>query len=792
MKPFQHISAKTVEEAARALGDARSRVIAGGTDFLAVLKDNILPTYPARLVNIKSIEGLDYITEENGALRIGALTRVADIAGSEVVRQKWAALAQAANCVASPHIRDMGTIGGNISQLPRCWYFRKAENRFNCSRKGGDECFAILGDNRYHSAFGGMRCHASPCMSECPAGTDIPGYFEKLRSGDWDAAADIIMRVNPFPAITGRVCAHFCQNACNRRQTDEGLQIGGVERALGDYILNNYARFYKPPEKETGKTVAIVGSGPAGLAAAFFLRRVGNSVTVFDSKEEAGGMLMYAIPAYRLPRDLVRKSVKALEGTGVIFKQGASAGVDIRPEALESQYDCVCYATGTWKRPVVGIDGEELTVFGLDFLVEVKKWMDGKVGEEVLVTGGGNVAMDVSITAKRLGAKNVTLACLEPRDRMPASDEEIARAEAEGITILPSWGLSKVLEENGEVKGMELKRCVTVWDETGAFDPKYDENEKRVVNVRNILMAVGQRADLSFLDEKYQLQLDRRGLINVSEASQMTSREGVFAAGDATTGPATVIGAVTTGRRAAEGVNQYLEVLADGSLRESPSGFIAPDVEGIKNKTALKLRELDADKRRLDLEDSESPDEREAGSEAGRCLDCGCYAAHQSDLAPALVALSAAIVTNKRTLGAEEFFRVVTYGATALDFDEIITEIRIPPLPEGAGSAFKKFAYRKSIDFPVVNCAIVTGDDPRVCLGAVAPIPLRATKAEDVLRGKSIDNAVAEAAGEAAGDGAHPFEATKYKIQIAKTIVKRTLLEMWGIEAGNPQKRYPL
>ena len=777
MKPFQHVNAKTVSEAAAELGDARSRVIAGGTDLLGTLKDGILPISPARVVNIKTIEGLDYITEENSELRIGALTRIADIAENPSVREKWSALAQAAQSTATPHIRDMGTIGGNITQLPRCWYFRKADNRFNCSRKGGDECYAILGENRYHSAFGGKRCHDSPCTEECPAGTDIPGNLEKFRNGDADGAAENIMQVNLFPAITARVCAHFCQAACNRRNTDEGVLIGGIERALGDYIMDNGAKFYAPPAKETGKSVAVIGAGSAGLSAAFYLRKSGNKVTVYDRKEEAGGMLMYAIPAYRLPRDIVRKHVKLLEGMGIGFRLGVNIGTDVRPEELEKEYDAVCYATGAWKRPVVGIAGEELTVFGLDFLVEVNKWMEGKVGEEVLVTGGGNVAMDVAVTARRLGAKKVTLVCLEPRGRMPASDEEIARAEAEGIVIMPSLGLSKVIEENGTVTGMELKKCVSPWNDEGVFDPQYDENVKTTVNAQNILMAVGQAADLSFLDEKYRIRLNKRGLIDVDEDSRMTSREGVFAAGDATTGPATVIGAVTNGRLAAAGVNRYLEVLADSRSDESCS-FLTSDKEGITNKTALKLRELDADKRRLDLEDSETPGADEALKEARRCLNCGCYTVHPSDIAPALIALNAGVVTNKRVIDAESFFEVNTLSNTVLDYNEIITEVRIPALPAGAKSVFKKMALRKSIDFPVVNCAIVTGEEPRVCLGAVAPVPLRARKAEDVLRGKPLDESVAAEAGEAAVAGANPFEETGYKLQIAKTLVKRALLEV--------------
>jgi NADPH-dependent glutamate synthase beta subunit-like oxidoreductase/CO/xanthine dehydrogenase FAD-binding subunit len=797
MKPFNHVNANSVKGAAADLAAGGARVMAGGTDLLGSLKDNILPEYPARIVNIKSIPDLDYIKEEvkdgAGALRIGALARLADIAGHPLVRGKYSALAQAALSAATPHVRDMATIGGNLAQLPRCWYFRKPENRFYCIRKGGKECFALTGDSRYHSAFGGRRVSLTPCTQECPAGVDIPGYLEEIRAGNWDGAAGIIMRVNPIPAITARVCAHFCQPACNRRASDEGILIGGIERALGDYILENSGRFYTPPSQETGKSAAVVGSGPSGLSAAYFLRKAGNRVTVYDGKPEAGGMLMYAIPAYRLPKGIVRRVIRALESMGVVFALNTKVGEDVLPEALERQYDSVCFATGAWKRPVVGVSGEELTVFGLDFLVEVHQWMEGKVGSEVLVTGGGNVAMDVAVTAKRLGAEKVTVACLEPRDRMPAGAEEIARAEAEGIAIMPSWGLGGVLEENGAVKGMELKRCVSPWDSAGAFNPIYDETEKIVVRAENILMAVGQRADLSFLNERFQIQLNRRGLIDVEKETGMTSRKGVFAGGDAATGPATVIGAVANGRIAADGINRYLGVdgkdAAAGAAAHGTGGrkaFIGFDPKGILETKALQLKETDADRRRLDLEDSFTPTAEEAAREARRCLNCGCYAAAPSDLAPALITLRAQIITDRRQVDAEEFFDVRQPDCTILDFDEVVTEIRIPEPGRGCKSAFVKFAFRKSIDFSIVSCAVSVGGDrgdgagggdgPRICLGGAAPVPFRAFEAEAAVAGKVIDAALAEAAGEAAARGARPFESTRYKAQLAKTVVKRALL----------------
>ncbi|MDR0905521.1 MAG: FAD-dependent oxidoreductase [Oscillospiraceae bacterium] len=774
MKPFNHTNAKTLDEAVAVLAKGQAAVIAGGTDLLGTLKDNILPLYPKTVVNIKTIPGLDYIKEENGVLKIGAATRVADIAADATISGKYAALAQAAKAVSSPNLREMSTIGGNISQMPRCWYFRKAENRFECIRKGGTECFAMQGDNRYHSVLGGAKVSATPCQQECPAATDIPAYQAQIRKGNWDAAAKIIMQVNPMPALTGRVCAHFCQDKCNQCSGGDAVNINGVERTLGDYILENASKFYVAPEKETGKSVAIVGGGPAGLSAAYYLRKAGNKVTVYEVKEEAGGMLMYAIPAYRLPKDIVRNVIKALEGMGITFKTSQKIGETVKPEELEKDYDSVCYSTGTWKRPVAGLSGEELTTFGLDFLTDVKKWMDGKLGGEVFVMGGGNVAMDVAITAKRLGAKKVTLACLESREEMPASKEEIARAEEEGILVMPAWGMSKVVEEGGKVKGMELKKCVSLRDAEGRFSPSYDESVKTTVNAENILMAIGQSVDLSFLDEKYQVKLSARGLIDIDDQSQ-TSRPGIYAAGDATTGPGTVIRAIAKGHEAARGMLRHLGV-AEATEYESPT-YLKSDAEGVKGTKALVLKEVKLADRKLEAEDAFTASKDEALEETKRCLTCSCYAVHPSDIAPALIALDAKIVTNKRTIDAEDFFTVKIPGSTVAAIDEIITEIQIPALKAGEKSAFIKFAFRKSIDFPVVNAAVkVGGDKSRIALNAIAPKPYRSTTAEAAIVGKAIDEKTAEAAGAAAITDAQPFEATTYKIQLAKTMVKRALL----------------
>lgn len=790
MKNFTHTRAESFDQASELLKEStKSVVIAGGTDLLGQLKDDILTAYPERVVDLKSIPNADGIKVEGQNLTIGALAKLIDIIESDVVKEKAPILVEAAKSVATPLIRNMGTIGGNICQDVRCWFYRyphEAGGRLVCSRKGGDNCYALQGDNRYHSIFGGMKAHRSPCTGECPAGTDIPAYMEQIRNGNTAGAAQIIMEVNPMPAITSRVCAHFCQDGCNRGCQDEDVAIANVERYVGDYILENSDLYFKTPAISTGKSVAIIGAGPSGLSAAYYLRRAGNDVTIYDTKKEAGGMLMYAIPAYRLPKDIVRKFVSSLGKMGITIITSTTIGKDIQVSKIEEKYDSVFYATGAWKRPVIGIAGEELTEFGLDFLIQVNEWMKGKVGSEVLVTGGGNVAMDVAITAKRLGAKKVTMACLECESDMPASREEIERAKEEGVIIMPSWGLSKVIEENGVLKGMELKRCTSIRDEKGAFSPQYDLCETQVVNAENILMAVGQQVDLSFLDEKYQVQLNQRGLIDVSEETQMTSREGVFAGGDATTGPATVIKGIANGHKAANGMNKYLGVVEDHICRSMISDekeFITFDPAGLKLKTAAKLKEIPADQRSIDKEDAFSLAVEEALKEASRCMNCGCYAVNPSDISPTLIALDANITTNLRTVKAADLFCGKLKVEDALLKGEIVTNIEIP-IVEGATMHYDKFRLRDSVDFAIVSLSSLFSIEngkfsgAKLVMGGVAPVPVRAAKVEGYLIGQEVTEEVAEKAAELAVENAIIMEKNEYKVLELKALVKNAVLRM--------------
>ncbi len=778
MRPFNHLNAKSLDEAIAALQKGEANVLAGGVDLLGTLKDNISPEYPRTVINLKTIPGLDYIKEEDGVLKIGATTRLADIGRSELVKRAAPALAEAADATATPNIREMGTLGGNIAQLPRCWYFRKLENRFYCDRKGGNTCYAIQGDNRYHSIFGGLKPHASPCTQECPAGTDIPAYMAELRKGNWDAAAEIILKANPLPMFTARICPHPCQDKCNQCEYGDGVNIHAVERSLADYIMEHVDKYYAAPAKETGKKVAIIGGGPGGLTAAYYLRKAGHSVTVFERQEKIGGVMRYGVPHYRLPKDIVDFVVDAFTKMGIEFKTGVTVGKDITVEEIDEKFDGVFFGTGAWKQPLLGIGGENLALFGLNFLTEVNTYLQKAIGKNVLVCGGGNVAMDVALTAKRLGADKVTLICLEKRHEMPASKEEIERAEAEGVEIYNAWGLGGVItDDKGQVIGFDAKRCTSVRDANGRFNPVYDEDERWKIDCDYIILATGQAVDISFLGDKFLEQLkSARGLINVDLSTFKTSRKGMYAAGDVATGPNIAIRAINGGRIAAQNMSKELgvEIPAQTMTRD----FVHCDTDGISETKATPQPERPQAQRNLTDEDAFSFTADEFNREIHRCMNCACYAVNPSDTAPALIALGAKVVTTKRTLDAEEFFQVNVLSNTKLDKDEIITEIQIPVKAEK--STYKRFAFRKSIDFPVVNVAISETADKqyRVCLNAVAPVPHRCYEAEKVLNGKDITPELAEAAGEAAVIGAEPFEANKYKIQIAKTLVKRTLLGM--------------
>lgn len=783
MKKFSHINAGSFDEAAEALKSCgNAQPIAGGTDLIGSLKQNLLPDYPELIVNLKDIPDSGYIKDNEDTISIGALTKLCDIEDSEVVRQELNAVWEAAHSIASPIVRNAATIGGNLCQDVRCWYYRYPDSiggRLICAGKGGEECYAIHGRNQYHSIMGGMKAGITPCSAECPAGTDIPGYMQKIRENDWDGAAQIIMQVNPMPMLTSRVCPHTCQTKCNQCQHGDSVSIHSVERALGDYILEHADRFYQAPEEETGKKVGIVGGGPAGLTAAYFLRKAGHAVTIYEKMEEAGGVLMYGIPGYRLPKRYVRELVKAIEGMGVEFKVNTEVGKDITVETIKNENDTVFLDTGAWKQPILGIDGEHLTHFGLNFLVEVKTFMSRQIGREVLVCGGGNVAMDVALTAVRLGAQKVRLVCLEQREEMPATTEEIARAQEEGVEIFNGWGLNRVVETgNGQVAGLEAKKCISVFDSQGRFSPVYDETQKQLFDSDCIILATGQKVDIDFLGEKYKDELkDARGLIEVGEHRD-TRAPGVYAGGDAAYGPSVAIKAIRDGAIAAKSMSAYMGCPLE--TKKAEDGFLYHDPAGIQEKKAAVEKDTPVGQRCLDKEDCVSLTCDEARAEAGRCMNCGCYSVNASDMSPVLIALDAQIKTTSRVFKAEDFFSVM-HSAEKLEPGEIVTEIIIPK-HDGYRTGYLKMRLRESIDFAVTSLAYAYKEengvieDARLVAGGIAPVPVRLKAVEKLLEGKAKTDELAEAAAQLACAGAMPLKENRYKLQEMKVQIKKSLI----------------
>ncbi len=771
MKTFTHHNARSLREAAAFLAKYRgkAKIIAGGTDLIGILKDQCGSEYPDALINIKSIKGLDYISSGKQGLRIGALTKLADIVHSPEIKQRYSLLSQAAQSVASPNLRNMATIGGNLAQDVRCWYYRyprQIGGPISCLRKGGKTCGALLGDNRYHSIFGAAAATEGSCISHCPAQINIPAYLGLLRKGELHEAARVLIDHNPIPAVTGRVCPTYCEPHCNRGEYDDAVAIRSIERGVGDYILDHAAEFFAPPGIESGKRIAIVGSGPAGLTAAFCLRKSGHRVTVYERLPEPGGMLIYSIPPYRLPKEVVRKEIEALREMGVVFEVGTNVDAQLAAK-IQASFDAVFSACGAWGSLKLDVPGENAqgVHYALDYLKRINSGEKLALGNKVIVIGGGSVAVDAARTARRTGAAEVHLVCLETRDltskdRMLALDKEILQAEEEGIIIHPCLGIVRIMESNGRAAGVETKKCISVRELDGRFNPQYDA-DSATPNLQgdSIIVAIGQTAGLS----------------------PFAPANTVFAGGDMVEGPSTVIQAVASAREAV----REIEALLGTAQPEFPPADIEPEFSEthFDDIPRALVEEMPAAERiqNIEIEDLPGTEFRVLETEAHRCICCGCLAVGPSDLAIALVSLDAVIVTTKRTLPAQEFFAATAACSTVLEPDELIREIRVPRPPKEARQNYAKFTLRKPIDFAIVSVAsvIVLEDgvcsDARITLGAVAPSPVRAKAAEAALRGAPVDeNRAAQAAQLALAD-VRLLAMNAYKAEIARTLVKRSI-----------------
>ncbi|CAB1064520.1 Formate dehydrogenase-O, major subunit (EC [Olavius sp. associated proteobacterium Delta 1] len=465
-----------------------------------------------------------------------------------------------------------------------------------------------------------------PCKAACPAHIDVPGYLRLIAQGKADEANAVIREKVPFPGVLGRVCIHPCEPACRRGEVNEPIAICALKR----YAAEGQKGLWKAGSKvakATGQKVAVIGAGPAGLTASFYLRKQGHAVTLFESSSQAGGMLRYGIPEFRLPRTVLDNEIKEILDLDVDFRANQSLGRDFSLDRLTTDgFDAVFLSVGAQQSGRIPLEdcSTPAVLWGLEFLRQVADGADVKLKDSVVVIGGGNVAVDVALTALRCEATDVKMVCLEGLDEMPASPWEIEGAVAEGVQILPSRGPEKIVRQDGQVTGLDLAECTCVFDDQGNFCPEFSE-KKECILVDQVIMAVGQATDLSFLRDNRPIKADR-GLIVVNADTLETGMSSVYAGGDIAMAPGAVIHAIAAGRRAAESIDSALEGGGDIDetlfTRGNPDPYLGRD-EGFAFQMRQAMPELDVATRIKGFQEIASGYSDEAAvKEANRCLQC--------------------------------------------------------------------------------------------------------------------------------------------------------------------------
>ena len=406
------------------------------------------------------------------------------------------------------------------------------------------------------------RIITSPCTEACPVRMDVPGYIQMMKNNRVQEALSIIQENCILPGTVGRVCGHPCEEVCIRAKVDLPVAIRAIKRYVADRAYEEGVSNLEAVQGKGREKVAIIGAGPAGLAAGYRLSRMGYRATVFEKNVEPGGMGISGIPDYRLPREVIRREVARVEKAGVLIKRGQGFGRDFSFSELWSQgYKAVFLAVGAGKSKMIPIPGKELAgvVGGIEFLRDVKSGRPIKMRDRVVVIGGGNVAVDCARTALRIGAKEVHLVCLESRQEMPANSLEISDALAENVILHASWGPGEIIGVSGRVAGVLFQKCIAIFDEQRRFNPRCDIAKTTRVEAEMVILAVGQEPDLFFLGKDDQVRTTNVNTVEIEPKSFSTQQQGVFSGGDCVTGPATFIEAIAHGNKAAVKIDQYLQ-----------------------------------------------------------------------------------------------------------------------------------------------------------------------------------------------------------------------------------------
>ena len=492
-------------------------------------------------------------------------------------------------------------------------------------------------DYRDHNRVEAYRTGTAPCKTACPAHIAIQGYLKMAAEGRYTEALALIKKNNPLPAVCGHICNRRCEDACTRATVDEAIAIDEVKKFIAMHDLNAETRYI--PKKVipavdgdfSKDKVAIIGGGPAGLSCAYYLAEKGYTPTVFEKNERAGGMLVYGIPSFKLEKNVVQAEIDVMKEMGVEFKCGVEVGKDITLDELRAQgYKAFYIAIGCQGGRKVGVPGEDATgvTTAVDFLREVNGTEKYDIKGDVVVVGGGNVAIDCSRDAVRVGAKKVTQICLESRDIMPASDEEVKEAEEDGIEINCGWGPKEILvDEAGAVKGITFKKCLSVKDETGRFNPQYDENDTITIECKHVILAVGQSIQWGNLLDGEKVELGRGNGAVADPKTYQTAQPDIFVGGDVYTGPKFAIDAIAAGKEGAISIHRFVQPGTSLTIGRNQNDYVELD------KTDIKIESYDNSKRqiparreseKLSFRDyKETFTEAQVKKEAARCLSCG-------------------------------------------------------------------------------------------------------------------------------------------------------------------------